>query len=69
MPLGAYSEFALKNWRFVGFGFVMTGASSFSQTFFVGIFELSVQQAFGLDHTTWGSIYMIGTLASALILP
>ncbi|MBN33425.1 MAG: hypothetical protein CMM46_01365 [Rhodospirillaceae bacterium] len=69
MPLGAYSEFALKNWRFVGFGFVMTGASSFGQTFFVGIFELSVQQAFGLDHTTWGSIYMIGTLASALILP
>jgi hypothetical protein len=29
MPLRAYTTFARKNWRFVGFGFVMTGASSF----------------------------------------
>jgi MFS family permease len=47
----------------------MTFASSFGQTYFVGIFGPAVQTEFALSHTAWGTIYMIGTLASAAVLP
>ncbi|MDH3693992.1 MAG: MFS transporter [Gammaproteobacteria bacterium] len=69
MPLAGYVQFAATHRRFIGFGFAMAFASSFGQTYFIGIFGPSVQQEFGLSHTAWGSIYMIGTLASALVLP
>jgi len=69
MPLGPYVRFARANARLVGFGFLMAFASSFGQTFFVGIFGPSIQQEFGLSHTAWGTIYMAGTLASAFVLP
>jgi MFS family permease len=47
----------------------MTFASSFGQTYFVGIFGPAVQAEFALSHTAWGTIYMIGTLGSAAVLP
>lgn len=65
----SYLRFARDNWRFVAFGFVLTGTSSYGQTFFIGIFGPDVQARFSLDHTEWGTIYLIGTLASAMILP
>ena len=65
----SYFRFARDNWRFVAFGFVLAGASSYGQTFFIGIFGPHVQERFSLDHTEWGTIYLIGTLASAMILP
>ena len=55
--------------RLVGFGFVMAFASSFGQTYFIGVFGPSVQTEFGLSHTGWGSVYLVGTLASAAVLP
>lgn len=67
--LGGYLSFAARNARFLGFGFLMTVASSFGQTYFIGIFGPHVQAEFGLSHTAWGTIYMIGTLASAALLP
>jgi len=69
MPLGSYVRFARANARLVGFGFLMAFASSFGQTFFIGVFGPSVQEEFGLSHTAWGTVYLIGTLASALVLP
>ncbi len=69
MPLAGYIQFAATHRRFIGFGFAMAFASSFGQTYFIGIFGPSIQTEFGLSHTAWGSIYMIGTLASALVLP
>ena len=62
-----YLSFAKGNERLLMFGFLMAVASSFGQTYFIGIFGPSVQQEFGLTHTV--SIYMVGTLASALVLP
>ena len=69
MKVKDYFNFVPGNERFVTFGFLMAFASSFGQTFFIGIFGPSVQQEFGLTHTAWGTIYMVGTLASALALP
>ena len=69
MPFGPYYRFARANARLVGFGFLMAFASSFGQSFFVGAFVPEIEAAFDLSHTGWGTIYMVGTLASALLLP
>lgn len=69
MPIRSYFLFAKVNAQLVGFGFLMTFSSSFGQTYFVGAFGPSIQAEFGLTHTSWGLIYMIGTLASAALLP
>ena len=42
--------------------------SSVGQTFFVGIFGPQLQLEFDLSHTAWSTIYMIGTLASAITM-
>lgn len=55
--------------RFLGFGFTMTFAASAGQTVIVGTFGPAVRGEYGLSHTEWSGIYMIGTLASALVLP
>ena len=69
MPLRSYIAFARVNVRFVSFGFLVACASSFGQTYFIGVFGPGLQAEFGLSHTLWGSIYMAGTLASAALLP
>ncbi len=47
----------------------MTFVSSFGQTYFIGILGPCIQTEFNLSHTVWGTVYMIGTLASAVLLP
>ncbi|MGI9489736.1 MAG: MFS transporter [Geminicoccaceae bacterium] len=69
MPLADYLAFAGRHRRFLAFGFLLTFTSSAGQTFFIGLFGPEVREAFGLGHTGWGSLYLIGTLASAFILP
>lgn len=69
MPFRAYFSFVAGNRRFLGFGFLMAFGSSFGQTYFIGIFGPSIQAEFDLGHTAWGTTYMIGTLASAAVLP
>ena len=72
MPLVSYLRFAFASAdtaRLLAFGFLMTFASSFGQTYFVGVFGPAVRAEFGLGHTGWGSIYMAGTLLSAAVLP
>jgi predicted MFS family arabinose efflux permease len=63
-----YIRFAAANRRFISFGFLAAFTSSFGQTYFIGIFGPALQTEFGLNHTTWGSIYLMGTLGSAAIL-
>ena len=46
----------------------MAFTSSFGQTFFVSLFGPSIQLEFGLSHTSWGTVYLIGTLLSAIVL-
>ena len=63
-----YWRFARANPRFVGFGFFLAFLSSAGQTYFIGVFGTGIQTEFGLDAGEWGRIYMMGTLASALVL-
>ena len=46
----------------------MAFTSSFGQTFFISLFGPSIQLEFGLSHTSWGAVYLIGTLGSAFVL-
>jgi predicted MFS family arabinose efflux permease len=63
-----YWRFALTNSRFLGFGFLLAFMSSAGQTYFIGVFGTGIQADFGLDAGSWGRTYMIGTLASALVI-
>ena len=69
MPSIAYFNFISTNRRFIAFGLLMAFASSFGQTYFIGILGPGIQAEFSLSHTDWGTVYMIGTLASAVLLP
>ncbi len=63
-----YWRFALSNPGFLGFGFLLAFLSSAGQTYFIGVFGSGIQADFGLDAGSWGRSYMIGTLASALLI-
>lgn len=70
-PTGAavnFVQFVAGNARFLAFGFLITFASGFGQTFFVGVFGAPLRQAFGLTHGGFGTIYSLATLASACCL-
>ena len=69
MPSESYVRFAVGNRRFLAFGFLMAIASSFGQTFFIGVFGPGLRAEFGLSHGDWGLVFMAGTLASAVVLP
>ena len=69
MAITAYRQLVTANKRLLGFGFVMALCSSFGQTFFIGIVGPDIQREFSLSHTLWGTIYMVGTLLSAALLP
>jgi MFS family permease len=69
VPLVAYVKFAAAHRRLVTFGFLAAFASSFGQTYYIGIYGPAIQSEFGLSHTAWGTIYMLGTLGSAALLP
>ncbi len=64
-----YLRFAIANRRFLAFGFLVAFASSFGQTYFLGAFSQSIEYEFSLTHTGWASVYLVGTLASAMLLP
>ncbi len=46
----------------------MAFTSSAGQTYLIGVFGPQIQDAFALSHTQWATMYMIGTLSSALVL-
>jgi MFS family permease len=68
MPNTNYFRFAAANRRFIAFGFLAAFSSSFGQTYFIGVFGPEIQTEFDLSHTAWGTIYLMGTLASAALL-
>ena len=69
MILGAYGLLLKNHTSFILFGLITAFASSFGQTYFIGIFGHAIQQDFAMSHTQWGGIYMAGTLMSAFLLP
>ena len=64
----SYFEFVRSNIAWLLAGFILALNSSFGQTFFISIFAGKIQSYFDLSHGDWGSIYMVGTLASALLM-
>jgi MFS family permease len=69
VPFAAYIRLVGRHPRLVSFGFLAALASSFGQTYVIGVFGPSLQRELDLGHTGWGVIYLIGTLASAALLP
>ena len=69
LHLTSHLKFTTQKLRFLSFGFLMGLGSSFGQTYFIGVFGPEIRQEFSLTQTSWSAIYMIGTLASALMLP
>ena len=63
-----YFAFIRSNIAWLLAGFILALNSSFGQTFFISIFAGKIQSYFNLSHGDWGSIYMIGTLSSAIIM-
>lgn len=61
-------RFLVENRRWLGFGFLLTFASAFGQTWFVSLFAGEVQERFGLTDGGWGLLYTAATLASAALL-
>jgi predicted MFS family arabinose efflux permease len=63
-----YWHFARNHPRFLGFGFALAFLSSPGQTYFIGVFGPEIQALFDLDNGSWGRIYMMGTLLSAVVI-
>lgn len=64
----SYLLFLRNNWRFVGFGFVMSLSSSFGQTFYIALSGADIRAEFGLTHGGFGSWFAVATIASAATL-
>lgn len=54
--------------RLLGFGVLMTFCSSVGQTFFISLFSGEIRATFALSDGDFGSLYSLGTLASAAVL-
>ena len=61
-------DFYKSQWRFLLFGFLLAFFSSPGQTFFISLFSGRIRDELGLTHGDFGTIYAIGTLASAAVL-
>ena len=68
MPFSSYISLIKNHSHLLWFGFLLSFSSSFGQTYFIGVFGPSIQTEFGLTHTMWGTIYLVGTLSSAIVL-
>ncbi len=54
MILGPYGLLLKHHTRFILFGLMTAFASSFGQTYFIGIFDHAIQQDFAMSHTQSG---------------
>ena len=61
-------SFLVRNAKWLSAGALLTFLSSFGQTFFISIFAGEIRETFSLSHGAWGSIYSLGTTASAIAM-
>ena len=54
--------------KVIVFGFIFTFFSSFGQSFFLGLFNLSIRETLSITHGQFGSIYASATLLSSFLL-
>ena len=62
------NNFYYNNLRWLVITTLLYFSSSFGQTFFIAIFAGYIRYDFEISHTTWGSIYAIGTCLSAALM-
>ncbi|OUV04054.1 MAG: hypothetical protein CBC42_01290 [Betaproteobacteria bacterium TMED82] len=55
-------------WPFILFGLLMSFWSSFGQTFFISLFSAEIRNELNLTHGTFGTLYAVATLTSAMCL-
>jgi MFS family permease len=67
-PTMSYLLFLRDHWRFVGFGYVISLASSFGQTFYIALSGADIRAEYGLTHGGFGSWFAAATIASAVTL-
>src|SRR5690606_29459408 len=48
---------------------LLTYFSSFGQNFFISLSAADIRADYGLSHGQFGTVYMVATLAAALVLP
>ena len=63
-----FAGFLRDNAPYLTVGALLTFVSSFGQTHFISIFAGEIQAEFGLSHGAWGTLYAIGTMASAAVM-
>ncbi len=61
--------FLRENFRWIAGGFLLTYFSSIGQTFFISASVGEWRSMFDLSHGQFGQLYMLATLASAMVLP
>ncbi len=62
------TTFLKTEWRFLLFGFLLAFFSAPGQTFFISLFSGIIREELNLSHGDFGTIYAIGTIASAVTL-
>jgi len=63
-----YYQFFKQNAQFLLFGLFFTFFSGFGQTFFISLFSEEIRSSFNLSHGSFGLIYSLATLSSAVTL-
>ena len=61
-----YIRLLSDRWPALAFGFLAVFWGNFGQTFFLGVFSAPIQQSLGLTSGTYGAVYSLATLASAI---
>lgn len=61
-------RYLIENANWLSAGVLLTFMSSFGQTFFISIFSGQIRAEFGLSHGSWGAIYSLGTMVSAVVM-
>ena len=61
-------HFLRTNKRFLAFGISLTFLSSYGQSFFFGLYNHEIRDAYNITNTEFGSIYGIITVISALLI-
>lgn len=61
-------SFYRRSWSWLAAAFLLAFASSFGQTYFISLFGGEIRGEFGLSHGEFGEIYLVGTVASAIVL-
>ncbi|MSU89635.1 MFS transporter [Rhodobacteraceae bacterium 2CG4] len=64
----ALGDFLRTNAPWLTAGGLLTFGSAFGQTYFIAVFAGEIRAEFDLSHGEWGSIYALGTLASAALM-